>query len=149
MSSIISGPVALFQDALRTVDKQLENVSLAADALQRGRAPLPPITSDFNEAERQSFISKTIGAIRDQVQRGLPIASLPPDTLVCAPIFYQTVSADDDSSPSYSVPCSMPLRRPRNGRKVSMTASSSYVPSFSFPIDDVIQSHHSIHSTTA
>ena len=95
MSSIISGPVALFQDALRTVDKQLENVSLAADALQRGRGPLPPITSDFNEDERQSFISKAIGAIRDQVQRGLPIASLPPDTLVRAPIFYQTVSADD------------------------------------------------------
>jgi hypothetical protein len=82
MTSLLAAPEALFKDALRTVDKQLANVALAADALQRGRSRLPPVTSDFNEAERQSFISKTIGAIRDQVQRGLPVTSVPSKTLV-------------------------------------------------------------------
>lgn len=82
MSSLIPNPLALFHGALRTVDEQLATVGLAAEALQRGRAPLPPVTSDFNENERQSFIAKSIGAIRDQVQRGLPIASLPLDVVV-------------------------------------------------------------------
>ncbi|KAF8309095.1 heme peroxidase [Clavulina sp. PMI_390] len=79
--SLFLAPLHLAQDALRAVDKQLENVSLAADAIQRGRSELPPVTSDFNEKERPSLVSKVVGAVRDQVQRGLPVDSPPVETV--------------------------------------------------------------------
>lgn len=78
---ILPDPISIFQSSLRIVDYGLEQTSLAADAITRSRAALPPVTSDFNENERESFISQTIGVIRDQIQRGLPVASLPLDTI--------------------------------------------------------------------
>lgn len=131
MTSLLSAPQALFKDALRTVDKQLENVALAADALQRGRSKLPPVTSDFNEDERQSFISKTIGAIRDQVQRGLPVTSIPSKTLVrfFNYFFHFASFVSLMAGLLCRLPCSMPSPRRRNGRKVSTTVNSSYVSS--------------------
>ena len=82
MSSYIPTPTSLFQEGLKLVDGSLENVSLAADAVHRAYAPLPPVSSDFNENDPESFVSKTIDAIRAQVQRGLPITTTPLATIV-------------------------------------------------------------------
>jgi hypothetical protein len=83
--SILPNPVSLFHESLRQIDGGLQNVALAAEALNRSRSALPPVTSDFNEREYDSFIGKTIEAIRGQVQRGLPVTSLPLSTLVSIP----------------------------------------------------------------
>lgn len=87
-SDFVSGPVKFVINALKDVDKQLENVSLAADALQRGRSPLPPVTSDFNEDEKESLVSKAITAVRQQVQRGSPIDA-PPEKAVVSTTYYR------------------------------------------------------------
>lgn len=82
MSSVLSAPANLFHGAVRAVDGGLENVSLAAEAVNRSFSALPPVTSDFNERERQSFIGSTIEAIRGQVQRGLPVTAPPLEAIV-------------------------------------------------------------------
>lgn len=75
----------IFQSALRTVDAGLENVSLLADAATRVSAPVPPVTSDFNEHAPESYISKSIEGLRSQVQRGFPI-DRPPLELISSVI---------------------------------------------------------------
>lgn len=82
MSQVFYAPVNLVQDALRAVDGGLENVSLAAEAVNRSFSDLPPVTSDFNEREQQSLVASTIERVRAQVQRGLPITAPPLEFIV-------------------------------------------------------------------
>lgn len=82
MTSLIPNPVSLLQGGLKVIDDGLENVSLAAEAVNRSYSALPPVTSDFNENERDSLVGKTIEAIRGQVKRGLPVTSTPLATIV-------------------------------------------------------------------
>ena len=87
----LSAPVApegrtmssVFQSALRTVDAGLENVALIADDVDRSAAPLPPVTSDYNEYASESYLHKAIDALRSQVQRGLPFEASPLQLIVC------------------------------------------------------------------
>lgn len=65
------------QSALKAVDTQLENVSLAAEAVNRSWSALPPVTSDFNENEHDSYVGSAIEAVRSQVKRGLPVTAPP------------------------------------------------------------------------
>ena len=73
---------SLFQSALRTVDAGLENVALIADDVDRSTAPLPPVTSDYNEYASESYLHKAIDALRSQVQRGLPFEAPPLQLIV-------------------------------------------------------------------
>lgn len=74
---------SLFHSALRTVDAGLENVALIADDVDRSTAPLPPVTSDYNEYASESYLHKAIDALRNQVQRGLPFEAPPLQLIVC------------------------------------------------------------------
>lgn len=67
-----------FHSAVHAVDSGLETVSVVADAASRSAAPVPAVTSDYNEhAPSASIISRGIEALRAQVQRGLPIEAPP------------------------------------------------------------------------
>lgn len=83
MSQILHAPANLFHGAVRAVDGGLENVGLAAEALNRSFSALPPVTSDFNENEMHSTVGGAIQAIRAQVQRGLPVTTPPLQAIVC------------------------------------------------------------------
>lgn len=82
MASILLAPVHLAQSGLRAVDKQLETVSLAAEAVNRSFSALPPVTSDFNENEHDSYVGSAIEAVRSQVKRGLPVTAPPLQAIV-------------------------------------------------------------------
>lgn len=45
-------------------------------------APVPAVTSDFNEQASESWLHKSIDAIRGQYQRGLPIEAPPLQLIV-------------------------------------------------------------------
>lgn len=73
---------SLFHSALHTFDAGLENVGLLADAATRSAAPVPAVTSDYSEQASESWIHKSIDAIRGQFQRGLPIDTPPLQLIV-------------------------------------------------------------------
>lgn len=77
---------SLFHSALRTVDAGLENISFLADDADRAAAPVPPVTSDFNEYASESTLHKAVEALRSQVQRGLPVEAPPLQLVVCISI---------------------------------------------------------------
>jgi hypothetical protein len=82
MSQILNAPANFVHGALRAMDGGLENVSLAAEAVNRSFSALPPVTSDFNEREHHSIMASAIEAIRAQVQRGLPVTVPPLEAIV-------------------------------------------------------------------
>jgi hypothetical protein len=75
-------PLQAIHAALRAIDSSLENVGLAAEAVHTSLSPIPPITSDYNEAAPESFIAQGIGAIRAQIRRGLPVTAPPTQAIV-------------------------------------------------------------------
>lgn len=75
-------PLQAIHAALRTIDSGLENIGLAAEAVHTSFSPVPPVTSDYNEAAPESFVNKKIEALRAQVRRGLPITAPPSELIV-------------------------------------------------------------------
>lgn len=67
---------------LRAADGALQNLSYAAEAVNRSLSPLPPITSDFKDEQYDSLISQGIERVRAQVKRGLPVTAPPIETVV-------------------------------------------------------------------
>ena len=82
---------SIFSSALHVVDAGLENVSLLADAASRSAAPVPAVTSDFDDKASESFLHRSIDAIRGQFQRGVPI-EVPPLQLIVCHIFLHLIN---------------------------------------------------------
>jgi hypothetical protein len=78
----LPSPVQTIQATLKTIDSTLASVGVAAEAVHTSLTPLPPITSDYNDAAPSSLVSKGIDAVRAQVQRGFPVAATPPEIIV-------------------------------------------------------------------
>ncbi|KAF9512294.1 hypothetical protein BS47DRAFT_1394418 [Hydnum rufescens UP504] len=74
-------PVETIQASLKAVDSTLASIGVAAEAVHTPLSPLPPTTSDYNEASPSSLVSKGIDAVRVQVQRGLFVTATSPEII--------------------------------------------------------------------
>lgn len=71
--SFLPNPVDI---SLKTLDYALEKIGTVSEDLYRSRNALPPITEDYEDAQKGSRVAQIIDILRGQYQRGAPVEDL-------------------------------------------------------------------------